>query len=406
MVAEQMREIEVDSPTIMLEPMAKNTAPAITLAALRALELDEGAVLLVLPADHLIQSKGSFHHSVEVGAELARAGKLVTFGVVPNRPETGYGYIRRSKGKETDSSFAVAEFVEKPDRETAQKYLSSGSYFWNSGMFMFSAKSLLEELGQHAPDILAVCREAYSTIADDLDFQRIDEQVFGQCRSDSIDYAVMEKTDNAVVVPLDTEWNDVGAWAAIWDVSDRDGKGNAVVGDVMLENASNSYVRAESRLVAGIGIENLVVVETADAVLVADKQRVQDVKSIVGRLKGNSRSETTDHTQVFRPWGSYESIVNAPRFQAKRIIVNPGASLSLQLHHHRAEHWIVVKGCAQVTRGEDQFQLNEDESTYIPIGVKHRLYNPGMIPLEIIEVQTGSYLGEDDIVRFEDNYGR
>lgn len=406
MVAEQMREIAVASPTIILEPAAKNTAPAITLAALRAQELDEEAVLLVLPADHLIQSRERFHHAVEIGVDLASEGKLVTFGVVPSRPETGYGYIRRSEGKQSDPSFAVDEFVEKPDSETAQKYLSSGCYFWNSGMFMFRAKSLLQELGQHAPDILSVCREAYSTVTEDLDFQRIDEELFGQCRSESIDYAVMEKTRNAVVVPLDTDWNDVGAWAAIWDVSEQDGKGNATVGDVMLEDANNSYVRAESRLVTGIGIENLVVVETADAVLVADKHRVQDVKRIVERLKSDSRTETTDHRQVYRPWGSYESIVNAPRFQAKRIIVNPGASLSLQLHHHRAEHWIVVKGCAQVTRGEDQFQLNEDESTYIPIGMKHRLYNPGMIPLEIIEVQTGSYLGEDDIVRFEDNYGR
>lgn len=404
LVAEQLRQVGCADASIILEPEARNTAPAVTLAAYEALASNKDPVLLVLAADHLIKAEKEFHNAIAVGRNCAESGKLVTFGVRPDSPETGYGYIRC---EQSDENFQPVEsFVEKPDKETAQGYLDSGDYYWNSGMFMFRANTLLEELATWAPDILQSCEQAFRTIHKDLDFHRISQESFSECRSESIDYAVMEKTSNAVVVPLQSDWSDVGAWSAIWSVTDQDELGNATKGDVLLEEVKNSYVRSESRLVAALDVEDLVVVETADAVLVANKNKVQDIKKLVDRLKGLKRSEVEDHTQVYRPWGSYENIVIAPRFQAKRIIVNPEASLSLQLHHHRAEHWIVVKGCAEVTRGEDVFQLNEDESTYIPIGMKHRLTNPGIIPLEIIEVQTGSYLGEDDIVRFDDSYGR
>jgi len=404
LVAEQLRQIDITDARIILEPETRNTAPAVTLAAYEALAKDKDPVLLVLAADHLIQSVDQFHQAVSVGKSCAESGQLVTFGVVPDQPETGYGYIRC---QQSDSDYQVVEeFVEKPDKETAQAYLESGDYYWNSGMFMFRASTLLDELQQWAPDIQQACEQAFRTIHQDLDFHRVSLESFAQCRSESIDYAVMEQTKNAVVVPLQSDWSDVGAWSAIWEVGDKDEEANVTKGDVMLEAVNNSYVRAESRLVAALGVTDLVVVETADAVLVADKNRVQDIKKLVERLKQQQRPELQNHTQVYRPWGSYESIVSQPRFQAKRIVVNPGSSLSLQLHHHRAEHWIVVKGCGQVTRGEEVFQLNEDESTYIPIGMKHRLENPGVIALEIIEVQTGSYLGEDDIVRFDDCYGR
>lgn len=404
LVAEQLRQMEIQNARIILEPEARNTAPAVTLAAYEALTRNEDAVLLVLAADHLIQDVEKFHAAVDVGKRCAEAGQLVTFGVEPDHPETGYGYIRCQQS--TNDFHAVEEFVEKPDKVTAQKYLESGDYYWNSGMFMFRASTVLDELQQWAPDIQQACEAAFQTLHRDLDFYRVSAEAFAECRSESIDYAVMEQTGNAVVVPLASDWNDVGAWSALWEVSDKDTSGNVVQGDVLLESVSNSYVRSESRLVAGLGVENLVVVETADAVLVADKSRVQDIKTLVSELKQQQRTELQNHTRVYRPWGSYESIVSQPRFQAKRIVVKPGSSLSLQLHHHRAEHWVVVKGCGQVTRGEEVFQLNEDESTYIPIGTKHRLENPGVIPLEIIEVQTGSYLGEDDIVRFDDVYGR
>ncbi len=408
LVAEQLRQAKVEDPVIVLEPLPRNTAPAIALAALYAQQQDENAVLLVCPADHLIASAEVFQEAIAVGLEQASQGKLVTFGIVPTRPETGYGYVKGLG--QTDSGnaswFKVDQFVEKPDLETAEKYLESGEYFWNSGIFMFQAATFIDELAMHAPAILEVCTEAHDSITQDLDFKRIDPAIFKRCESESIDYAVMEKTANAVVVPLATPWNDLGAWDAIWNVCEQDADGNASSGDVILKDSTNSYVRSESRLVAGLGLDNLVVIETADSVLVAAKDQVQDVKKIVSELNALGRSETVNHTQVYRPWGSYESIVSAPRFQVKRIIVNPGAALSLQLHHHRAEHWIVVKGRAQVTRGEAVFQLNEDESTYISIGEKHRLENPGKIPLELIEVQTGSYLGEDDIVRFDDQYGR
>lgn len=404
LVAEQLRQIGCDNAVIILEPEARNTAPAVTLAAYEALASDKDPVLLVLAADHLIKAEEKFHDAIGVGRSCAENGQLVTFGVQPDSPETGYGYIRC--GQSEGNFQPVESFVEKPDMATAQEYLDSGDYYWNSGMFMFRANTLLEELATWAPDILQSCEQAFRTIHKDLDFHRISQASFSQCRSESIDYAVMEKTSNAVVVPLQSDWSDVGAWSAIWNVTEQDELGNATKGDVLLEEVKNSYVRSESRLVAALDVEDLVVVETADAVLVANRNKVQNIKTLVDRLKGLKRTEVEDHTQVYRPWGSYENIVIAPRFQAKRITVNPEASLSLQLHHHRAEHWVVVKGCAEVTRGEEVFQLNEDESTYIPIGMKHRLANPGIIPLEIIEVQTGSYLGEDDIVRFDDNYGR
>ena len=404
LVAEQLRQIDIDDARIILEPEARNTAPAVTLAAYEALTIDKDATLLILAADHLIQDVERFHCAVAIGLQCAKNGQLVTFGVKPDSPETGYGYIRC---QQSEREFQVVEeFVEKPDEATAQAYLDSGNYFWNSGMFMFRANTLLEELKQWAPDIQKACQNAHQTIHKDLDFHRVSRESFEQCRSESIDYAVMEQTKNAVVVPLQSDWNDVGAWSAIWDISDKDGQGNAAQGDVMLEGVSNSYVRSESRLVAALGVDNLVVIETADAVLVADKTRVQEIKKLVEKLKQQKRPELQNHTEVYRPWGSYESIVAQPRFQAKRIVVKPGSTLSLQLHHHRAEHWVVVKGCGKVTRGDEVFQLNEDESTYIPIGMKHRLENPGVIPLEIIEVQTGSYLGEDDIIRFDDCYGR
>ncbi len=406
LVAEQLRQIDQKSSTIILEPVARNTAPAVALAAFEAIKTDEDAVLLVLPADHLIRSQDQFQQAVREGVKAAEQGELVTFGVVPDRPETGFGYIRGAKDSGVKGIFRVEHFAEKPDAATARTYLESGDYYWNSGMFIFRAQAYLAELEKHAQDIYAAAQKASDNAVADLDFQRVDTALFAACRGESIDYAVMEKTEAAVVLPLQGDWSDVGAWDAIWDVSEQDGHGNAVQGDVVLNDVCNSYVRAESRLVAGVGLDGLVVVETADAVLVADKSRVQDVKKIVERLQSDSRSETRDHTRVYRPWGSYETISIEGRFQAKRIVVAPGATLSLQLHHHRAEHWVVVKGCGLVTRGDETFRLNEDQSTYIPIGTRHRLENPGLIPLEIIEVQTGSYLGEDDIVRFDDQYGR
>lgn len=406
LVAEQLRQIGAQAPTIILEPAPRNTAPAVAIAAFEAVRADENAVLLILPADHLIRSRDQFQQAVRVGMQAAQQGELVTFGVVPDRPETGFGYIRGGAESGVKGIFKVEHFAEKPDAATARTYLESGNYYWNSGMFMFRAQAYLTELETHAQDIYEACRKASANTVADLDFQRVDAALFSACRSESIDYAVMEKTTSAVVVPLQSDWNDVGAWDAIWDVSERDKQGNAVQGDVILEDVSNSYVRSESRLVAVVSVDNLVVVETNDAVLVANKDNVQDVKKIVARLQRESRSEIRNHTRVYRPWGSYETIALEGRFQAKRIIVNPGATLSLQLHHHRAEHWVIVKGCGLVTRGDETFQLNEDQSTYIPIGTRHRLENPGIIPLEIIEVQTGSYLGEDDIVRFDDQYGR
>lgn len=405
MVAEQVRQLDKEAHAIILEPCGRNTAPAVAIAALYGEASEEDPILLVLPADHLIQDVNEFQRVVRLGAEQAEKGALVTFGIVATQPETGYGYIRADQST-GGAAYSVAEFVEKPDLETAKSYLSSGDYYWNSGMFMFRASRYLEELELYQPEMLTVCRSSFTSMAADLDFQRLDKDTFAACPADSIDYAVMEKTDRAVVIPLDAGWNDIGAWSALWDVHPQNEEGNVIVGDVLTEGADNCYLHASHRLIAAVGVDDLVVVETADAVLVANRDQVQNVKGIVEQLKQLQRNEALLHRRVNRPWGNYEGVDVGERFQVKRITVNPGASLSLQKHHHRAEHWIVVKGTAKVTCGEEILILSENQSTYIPLGEVHRLANPGKIPLEIIEVQSGSYLGEDDIIRFEDNYGR
>lgn len=404
LAAEQLRQLG-KTPSILLEPVGRNTAPAIALAALHALEREEDPVLLVLAADHLIQRVDAFHRAIDAALPLAQAGRLVTFGIVPTQAETGYGYIQRG-AQLGEQSFEVARFVEKPDRQTAEGYLASEEFFWNSGMFLFRARRYLEELERLAPEILFACRQAMEEGQHDLDFLRIGEAAFAACPEDSIDYAVMEKTESAAMVSLDAGWSDIGSWSALWDVSDKDTDDNVLHGDVLAEHTSHTLVQAEHRLVATLGVENLVIVETKDAVLVAHKDKVQDVKRIVARLKEEGRSEHVNHREVYRPWGVYDSVDNGHRYQVKRITVKPGAKLSVQMHHHRAEHWIVVSGTAKVAVGEKRFLVTENESTFIPIGQIHALENPGQIPLELIEVQSGSYLGEDDIVRFEDRYGR
>lgn len=405
MVAEQLRQLEIAPAAIILEPEGRNTAPAVALAALQAVADDPDALMLVLPADHVIQDSEAFVAGVRQAERIAAQGRLTTFGIVPAAPETGYGYLRQGPALE-DGVHELETFVEKPDEDTARQYVDSGEYLWNSGMFLLPAAAYLEELRAHAPEIFEACEAAMESASVDLDFLRPGRDAFLRSPSDSIDYAVMEHTRRGAVLPLECGWSDVGAWSTLWQVSERDESGNVLLGDVMIEDCSNSYLRSESRLVAATGIDNLIVVETADAVLVADRDQVQNVKSIVTRLKAAGRSEASLHRRVYRPWGSYESLVESDRFQVKRIIVNPGHKLSLQMHHHRAEHWIVVQGTAEVTCEERVFTLAEDQSTYIPLGHKHRLANPGKIPLELIEVQSGSYLGEDDIVRFEDVYGR
>ncbi len=405
MVAEQIRQLDKQAHAIILEPCGRNTAPAVAIAALYAQNLKTDPLLLVLPADHLIQDISRFHQAVKSGVAEAEQGSLVTFGIVPTQPETGYGYIRADQSANS-SVYPVAEFVEKPDMETAKSYLASGDYYWNSGMFMFRASRYLEELELYQPEMLAACQNAFTHIVGDLDFQRLDETAFAASPADSIDYAVMEKTDRAVVIPLAAGWNDIGAWSALWDVHPHDRDGNVLIGDVLTESANNCYLHAGHRLLAAVGVEDLVVVETADAILVAQRDQVQNVKAIVTQLKQQDRTEANLHRRVNRPWGAYEGVDAGERFQVKRITVNPGASLSLQKHHHRAEHWIVVKGTAKVTCGDNILLLSENQSTYIPLGEVHRLENPGQIPLEIIEVQSGSYLGEDDIIRLEDAYGR
>ncbi len=405
LVAEQLREIGCTPRSIVLEPKGRNTAPAIALAAHAALAADEGdSLLLVLPADHVIRDIAEFHRAIDIASAAARSGALATFGIVPSAPETGYGYIRRGAGE--GELYRIAEFVEKPSQARAQSYIDSGEYYWNSGMFMFRARRYLEELEKYAPDIASVCRSSFACATRDLDFTRIDAGVFESCRSESIDYAVMEKTEDAVVVPLDAGWSDVGSWSSLHEACAQDARGNTLRGDVIIEDTSGCYIYSESRLVATVGLTDHVVVETKDAVLVAPRDRVQDVKKLVARLKAEQRYEHSLHREVFRPWGSYDSIDTGGRFQVKRLTVRPGGVLSLQMHHHRAEHWVVVSGTARITRGEETFLLEENQSTYIPIGVRHRIENPGRIPLHIIEVQSGSYLGEDDIVRFEDRYGR
>jgi mannose-1-phosphate guanylyltransferase/mannose-6-phosphate isomerase len=406
LVAEQLRLIGSSARAILLEPVGRNTAPAIALAAHAALKADESGdpLLLVLPADHVIRDVPAFQRAVTVAVECARNDAVVTFGVVPAAPETGYGYIRR--GAVHGEAFKIASFVEKPSLAKAEEYLRTGEYYWNSGIFLFRARRYLEELERLAPDIAAVCRDAFASAKSDLDFARIDAAIFATCRSESIDYAVMEKTTSALVVPLNAGWSDVGSWSALHEASEADGNGNVFKGDVLADDTHGSYVYAESRLVATVGLTNHVVVETKDAVLVAPRNRAQEVKQLVARLKADGRYEHSLHREVFRPWGSYDSIDKGDRFQVKRLTVRPGAVLSLQMHHHRAEHWVVVAGTARITRGDEVFMLEENQSTYIPIGVKHRIENPGKIPLHIVEVQSGSYLGEDDIVRFEDQYGR
>lgn len=405
MVAEQLRQVDIAASALILEPQGRNTAPAVALAALQAVATDPEALLLVLPADHLIRDLDAFVEAVGKAVPLATQGRLMTFGVVPSGAETGYGYIKCGPQLSAEL-YDLERFVEKPDAATARDYVDSGNYLWNSGMFLLRAATYLAQLGEHAPEILSCCEQAMAGATVDLDFVRPDAQIFDQCPSDSIDYAVMEKTDVGAVVSLDCGWSDVGAWSSLWDVAERDSQGNATKGDVILDNCRNSYFRSESRLVAATGVEDLVVVETADAILVSHRDKVQDVKRIVNQLKKDERPEVSLHRRVYRPWGSYESLVTSDRFQVKRIVVNPGQTLSLQMHHHRAEHWIVVHGTAEVTCEDKVFMLGEDESTYIPLGHKHRLANPGRIPLELIEVQSGAYLGEDDIVRFQDEYGR
>ena len=410
-VAEQLREID-ELGTIILEPVGRNTAPAIALAALSEINKGNDPVLLVLAADHVIGDTDEFQSVVKSAKKLADAGKLVTFGIVPTHTEIGYGYIRQGKAVFDSAGFDVAEFVEKPDIDTAKSYLESGEYLWNSGMFMFKASRYVEELSKFNPEIMNVCNKALANTSTDLDFIRIDETKFTNCPDISIDYAVMEPlcgagdSDSAVVVPLDAGWNDIGSFSAIWNLKDKDENGNVHQGDVLSYGSINSLVIAEQKLVATVGLENIIVVETRDSILVANKDSVQDVKKIVGQLKSLGRNEAEIHRKVYRPWGHYDSIDFGARDQVKRITVKPGAKLSVQMHHHRAEHWIVVSGTAEVTNGDKTFLLAENESTYIPVGVIHALKNPGKTPLELIEVQSGSYLGEDDIVRFEDLYGR
>ncbi|KKO49975.1 mannose-1-phosphate guanyltransferase [Arsukibacterium sp. MJ3] len=411
MVAEQLRELHIHDACIMLEPVGRNTAPAIAIAAIQAMQLlkdQQDPVLLVLAADHVIQNIPAFQQAVAEARLAAEAGKLVTFGIVPDSAHTGYGYIRRSEQTIANmpNTYQVTEFKEKPDKNTAEHYLASGEYCWNSGMFMFKASSLLAELKEFAPDIVSACQQAVINASSDLDFVRLDSAAFSASPADSLDYAVLEKSVNTVMVPLDAGWSDVGSYDALWQVMAKDAEGNACRGDVMLETTHNSYINAEERLVAVIGLNNVIVVETKDAVLVANKDDIQQVKNIVQRLQQYGRSEVDVHREVFRPWGKYDSVDQGNRYQVKHITVKPGAKLSVQKHHHRAEHWVVVSGTALVRNGDKEFMVTENESTFIPIGVIHSLENPGKIPLELIEVQSGSYLGEDDIIRFADKYGR
>lgn len=412
--ATQLHEAGHLQATIVLEPKGRNTAPALTLAALLALESNNDPVLVVMPADHIIDNIENFRAAVVSGMLHAAAGKFVTFGISPDRAETGYGYIRTGALLEEDGACErgggreITAFAEKPDAGTAQRYLESGDYLWNSGIFMMQASVWIAQLAGLRPDMLDACRAAFSERQQDRDFLRVGAAAFAACPADSIDYAVMEKLPAGLgaVIPLAAGWSDVGAWDALWQIGSKDGDGNMLRGDVMAVGTHDTLAISQSRMVACVGLADMVVVETADAVLVAHKSCIQQVKDVVSTLKRDQRSEASAHRKVYRPWGYYDSVDAGSRFQVKRIVVNPGAALSLQMHHHRAEHWIVVRGTAQVTRGEDRFLVSENESTYIPLGTRHRLQNPGKVPLEIIEVQSGAYLGEDDIVRFEDTFGR
>jgi mannose-1-phosphate guanylyltransferase/mannose-1-phosphate guanylyltransferase/mannose-6-phosphate isomerase len=406
-VAEQLRQAGIAPSAIVLEPVGRNTAPAVCVAALLLVKDDPNALMLVLPSDHIIANTAAFHDACHIAATAALGEALVTFGMTPDRPETGYGYIRRGTAlKNAKGAYRVAEFVEKPDLATAQKFLVGGRHAWNSGMFLFPAALALAELERFEPGLLAACRDAVTGLAKDLDFLRLPREAFAAAPSKSIDYALMEKTDKAAVVPVELGWSDVGSWSALWDIGKKDECGNVVTGDVMLVDARNSYIRSEDRLVAAIGVEDLIVIATDDVVMVLPRERAQDVKGLVEKLRASNRTEPAFHPRIYRPWGYYETVHDGDRFQVKRITVKPGARLSLQMHHHRAEHWIVVNGTARVTCGEKTFLLSENESTYIPMFTKHRLENPGKVPLNLIEVQSGSYLGEDDIVRYDDQYGR
>ncbi|HAS8180508.1 mannose-1-phosphate guanylyltransferase/mannose-6-phosphate isomerase [Vibrio vulnificus] len=402
-VAEQLRQQDLKHGGIILEPVGRNTAPAIALAALQATRNGQDPLLLVLAADHVMQNQMAFVQAVEAAMAPAEQGMLVTFGIVPTVAETGYGYIKQGEPV-GESVYRVAQFVEKPNVTTAEQYLSSGEYYWNSGMFLFKASRYLAELKAHRPDILKACELAMQGARTDLDFIRLAEDKFAECPDDSIDYAVMEKTQDALVVPMDAGWSDVGSFSALWEVSDKDHQGNAVVGDVMLEQTYNSYIYAQNKLVSTVGVDNLVIIETKDAVLVANKDKVQDVKNIVNQLKAQNRRECEQHREVYRPWGSHDEIAEGERFHVKHLRVKPGEKTALQMHHHRAEHWVVVQGTAKVTNGEKSYLLSENQSTFIPLGSAHRIENPGKVDLHLIEVRSGSYLDEDDIVRLEE-YG-
>ena len=406
-VAEQMRQIDVDPAAILLEPMGRNTAPAVTVAALQATARGDDPLLLVLAADHVIADGARFRHTVSAGLAAAEAGQLVTFGIVPTAPETGYGYIEASQDLAGSSEpVPIARFVEKPDRATAEQFLATGRFTWNSGMFLFKASAILAELERLAPDVVSACRSALEHDSADLDFLRLEREAFAGCPNVAIDVAVMERTDRGCVLPLNAQWSDVGSWSALWETADRDASGNVLRGRVISQDSRNCYLRSEHRLVVGLGVDDLVVVETDDVVLVAHRDRAQDIKGVVGQLERQGAPESKAHRRIYRPWGHYDGVVEGDRWQVKKIQVKPGASLSLQMHHHRAEHWVVVKGTALVEKDGSQELLGENQSTYIPLGSRHRLINPGKIPVELIEVQSGPYLGEDDIVRFEDRYGR
>ena len=404
-VAEQLREIGLNNARMLLEPMRRNTAPAIATAALQAMANGEDPVLLILPSDHVIVDTAAFHQAVSLARKAAETGNLLTFGITPTGPETGYGYIR-AEGGAAGQVQRIMEFVEKPALALAEEYIASGDYFWNSGMFLFRASRYLEELERFQPAVVAACRDALEKAKSDLDFIRLDHDAYATSPDIAVDYAVMERTSHAATIALDAGWNDIGSWAAVLAVAEKDDDNNSAQGDVVMQDCNGCLVHGNNRLVTAIGMRNTVIVETADAVLVMDADQAQHTKTLVAQLVNRQRNEATMHREVFRPWGSYDSIGNGDRFQVKRIIVKPGAKLSLQMHHHRAEHWIVVSGTAQITNGDKEYLLTENQSTYIPLGVVHSLANPGKVPLELIEIQSGSYLGEDDIVRFEDRYGR
>ena len=405
LVAEQCQQINIKNPTILLEPIGRNTAPAIAAAALQSVKDSNDVVLLILSADHVIQDIEAFHKAIKIANNKAQDGRLVTFGIVPTDANTGYGYIKSSKDN-NGGAYQVEGFVEKPDLQTAQSYLEQGNYLWNSGMFMFQANTLINELAIHSPDIVKAVSNSIVNATQDLDFIRLEEQAFTSSPSDSIDYALMEKSRNVVVVPLDAGWNDIGSWSALYDIGTKDNNGNVIKGDVITQDTTNTYINANHHMVATIGVDNLIVVDTPDATFIATQDKAQEVKSIVAHLQSNNRGECSDHRKVYRPWGWYDSIECGKYFQVKRLHVNPGAKLSLQMHNQRAEHWVVVSGTATATNGEEILTLQKGESTYIPLGVTHALENRTNDPLEIIEVQSGAYLGEDDIVRFEDIYGR